>query len=94
MSCQKRRTRSERIRELGYAASEIAAVRDGGSLFRRPAKHSTFQANGNSASTCPNFLGYLSRTMRRRKAFPITDTELSDIANAAIAGESRMPNAG
>ncbi len=35
-----------------------------------------------------------NRAARRRSALPITDTELSDIASAAITGESRMPNAG
>jgi len=38
-------------------------------------------------------VGY-RRTARKRSAFAITDTELRDIASAAIMGESRMPNAG
>src|SRR6185437_6608818 len=34
------------------------------------------------------------RTERRRSALPITDTDESDIARAAMTGLSRMPNAG
>ena len=33
-------------------------------------------------------------TRRKRSALPITDTELSDIAAAAIIGDSRMPKNG
>ena len=39
------------------------------------------------------FGGY-SRAARRRRALAMTDTELSDIAKAAITGLSRMPNIG
>jgi hypothetical protein len=35
-----------------------------------------------------------SRTRRNRSAFPITETELSDIASAATTGLSNTPNAG
>jgi hypothetical protein len=35
-----------------------------------------------------------SRRPRSRSAFVTTETELSDMARAAIIGESRMPNAG
>ena len=35
-----------------------------------------------------------SSTLRRRSAFPITETELRLIAAAAIIGESRSPNQG
>ncbi len=57
---------------------------------RTPSRHCTYIANFRLAHYLPSSI----TTPRSLSAFPITLTELSAIAAAAIMGDSRMPKTG